>query len=427
MVTELKKMTIKLYDPSVVYGKRIAVVGRLGGMSRRDFSELLSNNGGQLVDREDKQIDLIVRGAETSQSNPVEKNSVRPNVSIEVMEETRLWEALGFVDPETETGRLYTPAMLADLLGIAVSTIRRWSRRGLIHPVRQFKKLDYFDFEEVASARRIARLIADGKSPAAIESQLVKIANSNGPSRTLSQLSVIVEGKQLLLRQGDGLIEPGGQKVFEFEPDEPVLESNSRSTISLDQHQQENFGEDSDVDGIETDDPFTLSSDGASICAFRRPEDPAELIELAIELEDEGDLQSSIEVYRSLALECGGRADFSFRLAELLYQNGELGAARERYFSAVELDPNFVEARASLGCILVELGESELAISAFHGALDQHPDYPDVHFHLAKLLDELGRHETARTHWEAFLELAPKSPWADQARTALERDRERDE
>ena len=34
--------------------------------------------------------------------------------------------------------------------------------------------------------------------------------------RPLAQLSVIVEGKDILLRQGDGLIEPGGQLRFDF-------------------------------------------------------------------------------------------------------------------------------------------------------------------------------------------------------------------
>ena len=86
---------------------------------------------------------------------------------------------------------------------------------------------------------------------------------------------------------------------------------------------------------------------------------------------------------------------------------------------AVELEPSYVEARASLGCVLMELGESEMAISCFLGALDQHPDYPDVHFHLAKLLMETGRPDDAVSHWQAFLELAPKSPWAEEARLQL--------
>ena len=75
--------------------------------------------------------------------------------------------------------------------------------------------------------------------------------------------------------------------------------------------------------------------------------------------------------------------------------------------------------RASLGCVLVELGQTQLALAAFHGALEHHADYPDVHFHLARLLDELDQPEQAEPHWQTFLDLAPKSPWAEEARQRL--------
>jgi tetratricopeptide (TPR) repeat protein len=86
---------------------------------------------------------------------------------------------------------------------------------------------------------------------------------------------------------------------------------------------------------------------------------------------------------------------------------------------AIELDEDYVEARANLGCVLAELGEPELATAAFEGALAHHPDYPDAHYHLARLLDELGMSPAAVPHWEAFLAQAPDSPWAEAARQRL--------
>jgi tetratricopeptide (TPR) repeat protein len=115
----------------------------------------------------------------------------------------------------------------------------------------------------------------------------------------------------------------------------------------------------------------------------------------------------------------GPSPDVCFRLAENLFHIGDLTAARERYYSAIELDEQFVEARASLGCLLVELGRPELAISAFQGALEHHAEYPDVHYHLARQLDDVGRCDEAENHWQTFLKLAPKSPWADEARSRL--------
>ena len=97
----------------------------------------------------------------------------------------------------------------------------------------------------------------------------------------------------------------------------------------------------------------------------------------------------------------------------------DLAAARERYYMAIELDEDYVEARANLGCVLAELGEKELAISAFQGALAYHDAYPDVHYHLGRILDEVGRSDEATVHWQSFLRLAPTSPWADEARERL--------
>jgi tetratricopeptide (TPR) repeat protein len=89
---------------------------------------------------------------------------------------------------------------------------------------------------------------------------------------------------------------------------------------------------------------------------------------------------------------------------------------------ALELDEDYLEARANLGCVLVETGQPELAIAAFQGALDRYRGYPDVHFHLARTLDDLGRTQEAVGHWREFLALAPGSPWAAEAQARLDAD-----
>ena len=93
------------------------------------------------------------------------------------------------------------------------------------------------------------------------------------------------------------------------------------------------------------------------------------MFELAGEFEDLGQLESAADMYRAALAAGGPTTDGCFRLAELLYQLGDLAAARERYYIAIELDENFVEARANLGCVLAETGQHELAVAAFEGAL----------------------------------------------------------
>ena len=192
------------------------------------------------------------------------------------------------------------------------------------------------------------------------------------------------------------MVEPGGQMRIDFDSHSPSVEIEPPNVLSIKATHQDSS--DQALHGLST---------------------PEEFLDLATEMEDALDLESASEVYRAMGLAFGPSADVSFRLAEVLYQLGDLTAARERYYQALELDNELVEARASLGCLLVENGQPELAISAFRGALDHHEHYPDVHFHLARLFDELGRESEAENHWRAFLNLAPESPWADEARARL--------
>jgi tetratricopeptide (TPR) repeat protein len=147
---------------------------------------------------------------------------------------------------------------------------------------------------------------------------------------------------------------------------------------------------------------------------------PARLCQMAAELEEQEHLEAAAEMYRAAMAAAGPSAEICFQVAELLYRLGDLSGARERYYMTIELDEDYVEARANLGCVLAELGQRELAIAAFQGALAYHADYADVHYHLARALDQAGRPDEAETHWRVFLELAPDSPWAHEGRQRLE-------
>ncbi len=394
----------------VLQGTRIAFVGKLASMSKREAARLVRQQGAVVAERPDASVDLVVVGEEglplgdavdPDELFDAETRRAVEQGSVRVVPETELWQRLGLVEAEQDVRRLYTPAMLAELLGVPVAVIRRWHRRGLIVPVREVRRLPYFDFQEVATARRLAELLAAGMSPGAIEKKLAALARYlPGVGRPLAQLSVIIEGKEILLRQGDGLIEPGGQLRFDFEAAE----------------QQQALGETADEVPCDVHAvlPLALRPDGDLA-----PTSPQELCRMAARLEEEGQLEAAVEMYRAAMAAAGPVPEVCFQVAELLYRLGDLGGARERYFTTIELDENYVEARANLGCVLAETGQRELAVAAFQGALAYHADYADVHYHLARTLDDLARGDEAETHWRAFLNLAPDSPWADQARSRL--------
>jgi tetratricopeptide (TPR) repeat protein len=222
--------------------------------------------------------------------------------------------------------------------------------------------------------------------------------------RPLADPAVVVEGRRLFIRRGESLAEPTGQLLIDFDA------SSSHE-----------FGGD--------DETRTVSISFAAGDALRngpksRPRGQHPLIAedlraLTAELEDTGREDQAIEVYRAILVSGQFTADDHFALAELLYRRGDLSAARERYYMSIELDEDFVEARSNLGCVLAEQGDLPLAEAAFRGALEFHPDYADAHYHLARLLDRLGRAVEASRHWQLFMNLAPASPWADEARERL--------
>jgi len=388
-------------------GRRVAFVGRLASMSRRDATALLRKHGAVVADRPAPEIDLVAVGEADllpdgdeldAWFDPATRQAIDEG-RIEVVRETQLWQRLGLVESEQDVHRLYTPAMLAELLRVPVAVIRRWHRRGLIVPVREVRRLPYFDFREVAAARRLAELLAAGTSPAAIEKKLAALARYvPDVQRPLAQLSVIVEGREILLRQGDGLIEPGGQLRFDFAAVDDAPPRLHHAGVA---------GE-----------PEGRAEEAASASQSRIT--PAEIASAAAELEEAGQLDQAAEMYRAAMAAGGPTPEYCFQLAELLYRLGDLHGARERYYVAIELDEDYVEARANLGCVLAELGQLDLAVAALQGALAFHPDYADAHYHLARILDELGRRGEADSHWRAFLDLAPDSPWADEARQRLD-------
>jgi tetratricopeptide (TPR) repeat protein len=286
--------------------------------------------------------------------------------------------------------RRYTPAMLAELLDVPVAAIRRWRRRGLLRDAACVRQLAYFNFEEVAVARRLAALLHAGCSLRTIERRLAEFARlAPGVDRPWADPTVVVDGRRLFRRRGDDLAEPGGQLLLDFDGAEEAIEPAS----------------------------VVAPRPGEAVA----PAPPAldELLEAALEWEDQGRLDRAADAYRALLLAGGPRAEVHFALADVLYRAGDLAAARERYYAALEIDEKFVEARANLGCLLVEEGELELAAATFEGALVHHPEFADVHYHLAQLLDRLGRGADAAAHFEQFLALAPENPWATAARERL--------
>ena len=381
-------------DTCLLEPLRIAFYGKLGGATLRDAHRHVRRLGGTPVSHEARDVDWIVLGeaelplSDLTDDLPPWHRLRAAGGRLRILSETEFWQETGRADALPPTP-LHTAAALARMLDVPLSVIRRWHRRGLLRPVRVIHKLAYYDFAQAVAARQLARLLQQGVSPRSIESQLRALARFvPQAAHSLDQLSLMVEQGQILVRLDDGWIDRRGQRHFDFELG----------------------GRTEDASDPSPPDPAPRQADD-------RPTTVEGWVARAEAMEDEGRVEAAIACYRAaLARAPAPDPVLAFRLGELLHGAGDLGGARERFYMALEWDPDFVEARANLGCVLAELGQLERAADAFEEALATHPEYADAHFHLADVRERLGDRAAACAHMEQFLALVPRGPWADAVR-----------
>ncbi len=406
---------------SILQGKRIVFVGKLGALPRKEAMQLARDHGGNPLERLTGDVDLVIIGADELPAEDLTallSESIRKGLRegrTTLIHEHELWLQLGVVD-EASSMQLYTPAMMAGLLKTPVRNIRRWYRMGLLTSTKVAHRLPYFSFVQVQNARQLANWIARGANPSDIKRQLTDFAPWV-ENRSLMELDLVIDGRRLLLRHGEQLLGANGQLHLDFDRTElehstelDVDQSHPAATLPFQSMALSN------AVSIATD-GVCFDSQSNEITHWTRDE----MLQAAEEVEDAGRLEQSIGWYRIILARYGMTAEICFQLAELLYRTGDNSAARERYYNAIELDEDFIEARANLGCVLAETGQTILAIAAFQGALARDDRYPDVHYHLAKCLDEVADGEQAVRHWIRFLQLSPQSPWADEALDRLGR------
>ena len=316
---------------------------------------------------------------------------------------TLLFEDAHPEDDHPGVSRLYTVAMMADVLRAPRAAVRHWLRGGLLEPARRSGSIEWFEFPQLVVGRQLVRLLEAGLSLRDIDTKLAGLSPGGAVEAARMAERIVTDGRRLSILHNDRLMGAGGQLQLGFythglTPADAKTEQPGVATVSI---------------------TALLSEDETLADDSRDPASVTDLLDLAADLEAAGALSEAAEALRAVLQAQGPTPQIVFMLAELLYRAGDLTAARERYYAAVELDADHLEARSSLGCVLAELGEHELALAALDGVLRQQPDYADAHWHMAGVLHDVGQKLDSQRHLRTFLALAPESPWATMARERL--------
>jgi tetratricopeptide (TPR) repeat protein len=300
--------------------------------------------------------------------------------------------------------------MFAELLEVSPAMVRQWHRRGWLRESEIIQRLPYFALTELLPAKRLAQLAKNGLDNAEIAKKLDALqALFPDIDRPIAALDLRIDGRDIFLTKEGQQVDTVGQKLLDFAHDGNVPAEQICNDFPVSQLDSAFQG----VGGREQGAEESESKRPTPPCSLPSDPDKGELCRYAYHCEEQGRLEQAVEYFR-VALAAGGPdAAICFQLGELLYRLDDKTAARERYYMAIEIDEHFVEARATLGCVLAETNDWELAVSAFQGALLHHPDYADVHYHLGMTLQKLGKTLEAEQHLRRFRELMPNSPWTE--------------
>lgn len=371
-------------------GEKVALTGRFTSMSQREFAELITKLEGEHVSLPGRNTRWLVVGAgapplgsdgQPTQALQKARQLNADGYQIEIVQEDAFLEKLDLFQEDTNVRQRYTVAQLSRVLDVPHDRIRLWIRMGLIEPVETIHRLNFFDFKQVTSAKVLCDLVAEGLPLTRIREGLQRVqAWLPGMDSPLSQLSVLEENGRLLVRLTDGrLAEPCGQLQLDFD----IAEEERSFAIE---------------GAIRTSDQWFQD---------------------ALECENQADYRGAVHAYERAIEQETGDPILHFNLGNVLYASQQLRDAEREFRIAVELDNDYVEAWNNLGTVLADLDEYEESVKVFQQALAIFPLYADAHYNLGDIFSTLGKVTKAREHWQRYLQLDPKSPWAADVRARL--------
>src|SRR5215472_15023618 len=344
----------------------VAFTGRLACMTRAEAFEVVRQRGGTPSEAVTKRTKLLIVGELgwplLDDGRPSNKLSRANAYGIPVANERRFLEWIGKAVPDS-VHKTYSADQLAALSKLSSDMILKLAQLGLLD-----ERGGRFGFRDLASARQIAKLLADGvrlseviRAVSQIRKWLPDVGLANVRLHAGPHCGLEIE-------------QPGGR---------------------TDQHGQ-----------------FVLAVDQSQ-------NNPDDLFEQAQSAEEAGEIAEAERLYRILMKSDPTDASAPFNLGNLLRANGRNVEAEATLRTATRVDPTFADAWYNLSDLLDEQGRVEAAIECLRTALRVAADYADAMFNLALLLQRNNQYVEAAEYWRRYLASDCQSDWAGRARRSL--------
>jgi tetratricopeptide (TPR) repeat protein len=344
----------------------VAFTGRLACMTRAEAFEVVRQRGGTPSSAVTKGTNLLIVGELgwplLDDGRPSNKLCRANAYGIPVTSERRFLEWIGKVVPDS-AHKTYSAEQIAALGKLSIDMVHELAHFGLLD-----ERGGHFGFRDLASARQIAKLLADGVQLSEITRAVSKIR------KWLPEVGL-----------ANVRLHPGPQYGLEVEQPGGRTDQHGQFVLSVDQSQH----------------------------------NPDDLFEQAQSAEEAGDIAEAERLYRLLMKSDPTDASAPFNLGNMLRANGRNVEAEAALRLATCADRTFADAWYNLSDLLDEQGRVEAAIDCLRTALRVAPDYVDAMFNLALLLERTSRYAEAADYWRRYLANDCQSEWATRARRSL--------
>jgi tetratricopeptide (TPR) repeat protein len=137
-----------------------------------------------------------------------------------------------------------------------------------------------------------------------------------------------------------------------------------------------------------------------------RPNYPEALVNLGLCRARQGRTPEAVELMRR-AMEIRPTPSGHYNLANFASEAGQFDEAEKHYLAALELKPEFVEARYNLGILRAKQGRTDEAIRDYEAALALRPEYAEARLSLGALLAGQKKFDEAIAQFEVVVRARP--------------------
>jgi len=271
------------------------------------------------------------------------------------------------------------------MMGVTRRELDYWTRLRLLLPRARWGER-FFNFSDLVALETIKRLAAR-KVPARRILRAVTILQTElGSAITpLSKLRISTNGKQVVVYPPVATARPfeplTGQFVLNFETSD--LEKKIHAMASRSAEEWFEFG-------------MMCDSNTES-------------------------LEQAVDAYRKAVDAAPDWVEARINLGTALYQLGRMQDAHEQFLMAVEIEPENALAEFNLGCVLEQMAKTAEAILHLSRAVELVPSLADAHLNLALAYEKNGQAHNALRHLSLYVRYEPNGPWADFARSRIDK------